>query len=148
MNKYTKIILSFLLISTIPFAINAKKTTHIEEMTFHTQTATKTQDIDNETSTLVMNDGNGKLTQFDMERDGEKVTIHIQQDGETIFKKTYKIKNPQMDVTKEIKDKKTIYMVMVGSNVIVIEINENQTWSIIETQAMYVNETHEEMELK
>lgn len=153
MNKYIKILSIVALISTLPMAINAKNIKPVElkeEMTFHTKTTSK--EIDRETSTLVMNDGNGKLTQFDMEREGENVTLHIQQDGETIYKKTYKIKDAQMDVSKEIKDKKTIYMVMVGSNVIILEINENETWSITETQAVFVNEKEnlkfKEMEIK
>lgn len=83
MNKYTKIFFCLLALTTIPFTLKAGNINISKEMTY---TSKKVSDVstDRETSTFIMKDDMDKLTQFDMERIGNKMTINIHQNGVSV----------------------------------------------------------------
>lgn len=156
MNKYTKIFFCLLALTTIPFTLKAENINISKEMTY---TSKKISDVntDRENSTFIMKDDLDKLTQFDMERVGNKMTINIHQNGVSVWKKTYNVSNGDFRVSKKINNDKTSFLIIVGQYALCIEDGDDENhWKIVETDASHVDKNSvdfqnlkfEDMEIK
>ena len=156
MSKYTKIFFCLLALTTIPFTLKAGNINISKEMTY---TSKKVSDVntDRETSTFIMKDDMDKLTQFDMERVGNKMTINIHQNGVSVWKKTYNVSNGDFRVSKKINNDKTSFLIIVGQYALYIEEGDDENhWKIVETDANHVDKNSvdfqnlkfEDMEIK
>lgn len=84
-------------------------------------------------STMFFNDGQGRLTMFEMETRAGLMTVTIRQNMHILWKGTYSVTNSHFFVKRLDSLGKVTFQIIAGEHVLRGEIDDNDNWVITET---------------